>query len=88
MPKVQIQETSLGFLRRLKKNNNRDWFAKNKETFIEVKNNLEAFADALLTGLKTHDLIETPSGKKSLYRIYRDVLWRQNSLSYLFKRQF
>lgn len=82
MPKVQIQATSLDFLKRLKKNNNRDWFAKNKETFTGVKNNMEAFADGLLTGLKAHDLIETPSGKKSLYRIYRDVRFSADKTPY------
>jgi uncharacterized protein (TIGR02453 family) len=82
MPNVQILETSVGFLKRLKKNNNRDWFANNKDAFLQVKENLEAFADALLADLQTHDLIETPSGKKSLYRIYRDVRFSADKTPY------
>lgn len=80
--KVQIQPSSLRFLQLLKKNNNRDWFAKNKEQFIQAQTDLEKFADTLLTQLNSHDLIETPSGKKSLHRIYRDIRFSADKTPY------
>jgi uncharacterized protein (TIGR02453 family) len=82
MKQVQIQGTSLRFLQLLKKNNNREWFAKNKELYIQAQNDLEIFAGALLTELSRHDLIETPSGKKSLHRIYRDTRFSADKTPY------
>jgi uncharacterized protein (TIGR02453 family) len=82
MKKAQIGESSLYYLQRLKKNNNRDWFLTNKALYIQAQNNLEQFAEALLHELNTHDLIETPSGKKSLHRIYRDTRFSADKTPY------
>ena len=68
-----IPASSLEFLKKLHKNNNREWFAKHKEVYLGELNYLEVFADALLQDLNKEDVIDTPSGKKSLHRIYRDV---------------
>lgn len=72
----------LTFLSKLKKNNNRDWFNKNKELFFQEQYIVERFADRLLAELNTHDLIETLSGKKSLYRVYRDVRFSKDKTPY------
>lgn len=82
MQKAQILESSLQFLKLLKKNNNRPWFITNKELFLRAQTNLEIFAGALLTALNTHDLIETPTGKKSLHRIYRDTRFSADKTPY------
>ena len=79
---IIIPSSSLSFLKTLKKNNNRDWFNKNKERFIEEQASVASFADALLALLNTHDMIETPSGKKSLHRIYRDTRFSNNKTPY------
>ena len=68
-----IHTATLDFLKRLKRNNNREWFALHKEEYLAARANVEAFAGALLAAMNTHDTLETPSGKKSLFRIYRDV---------------
>lgn len=67
-----IPASALEYLSLLQKNNNRDWFNSNKETFLEQQKLIENFAEDLLQLLLNHDYIETPSGKKSLHRIYRD----------------
>ena len=36
---MQFEKSSLSYLKNLKLNNNRDWFAENKPTFIEAQNN-------------------------------------------------
>jgi uncharacterized protein (TIGR02453 family) len=82
MPGQQINVLGFKFLNELKENNNRDWFAVNKDEFQKQQNNIEAFADALLQELNTHDVIETPSGKKSLYRIYRDTRFSNDKTPY------
>jgi uncharacterized protein (TIGR02453 family) len=72
----------MDFLRKLKKNNNRDWFNTHKDEFLKEQQLIETFADALLTELNSHDLIETPSGKKSLHRIYRDTRFSKDKTPY------
>lgn len=61
------------FMRMLAANNNREWFAAYKDAYQKELGLVEHFADALLNDLQTHDVIETPAGKKSLHRIYRDI---------------
>jgi len=43
---------------------------------------LKVFADRLLSEINVHDLIETPSGKKSLHRIYRDTRFSKEKIPY------
>ena len=68
-----LPASCLDFMRVLKDNNAREWFAQNKEAYQTELGYVEAFADALLKNINTHDFIETPTGKKSLHRIYRDT---------------
>lgn len=65
--------SSLNFLEDLKKNNDREWFNVHKAEFQIEQARIEQFVDGLLQLLNLHDVIETPSGKKSLYRPYRDI---------------
>ena len=80
--KPLIPKSSLDFLNLLKKNNDRDWFNNHKEQFIKEQHFIELFANALLEELNTHDVIETPSGKKSLHRIYRDTRFSKEKTPY------
>ncbi len=82
MKKPAINKTSMEFLKKISKNNNRDWFAKHKEKYSEAHENIITFADALLLEMQKHDNIETSSGKKSLYRIYKDVRFSKDKTPY------
>lgn len=77
-----IHESGFTFLNKLKKNNNREWFNAHKEEYLEELKHVEAFAQALLNDLNVHDHIETASGKKSLYRIYRDTRFSEDKTPY------
>jgi len=79
---IVIPSSSLDFLKSLKENNNREWFNARKEEFIKQQSFIEKFADALLENLSVHDLIETPSGKKSLQRIYKDTRFSKEKIPY------
>jgi uncharacterized protein (TIGR02453 family) len=68
-----IYPATLSFLSTLKLHNNREWFANHKDEFARGQSNVIEFADRVLENLHKHDVIETISGKKSLYRIYRDI---------------
>jgi uncharacterized protein (TIGR02453 family) len=77
-----IPASSIEFLKLVKKNNNREWFNKNKSRYQEEHEHIIAFADALLLEMNKHDVIETPSGKKSLHRIYRDTRFSKEKTPY------
>ena len=79
---VQIPASALEFLQLVKKNNNRDWFNANKERYLAEHGHLVAFADALLLQMNMHDQLETPDGKKSLHRIYRDTRFSKEKTPY------
>ncbi|KIO77533.1 hypothetical protein TH53_08830 [Pedobacter lusitanus] len=79
---ITIRSSGFDFLNQLKKNNDREWFNTHKEEFQQEQEYIETFADALLKELNTHDVIETPSGKKSLYRIYRDTRFSKDKTPY------
>lgn len=77
-----ITNLTFDFLKDLKKNNNRDWFQENKKRYEESHKEVYTFADKLIEQLNKKDVIETPSGKKSLFRIYRDVRFSKNKDPY------
>jgi uncharacterized protein (TIGR02453 family) len=79
---VTINKETIQFLKTLSKNNNRDWFNKHKNKYEVARANMIDFADALLAEMNKHDNIETETGKKSLYRIYRDVRFSKDKTPY------
>ncbi|MFH6997771.1 DUF2461 domain-containing protein [Flavobacterium sp. FlaQc-57] len=70
---IIIPKSSLDFLHQLKENNNKPWFETNKPKYLIELNHIETFAGALLHELSKTDVLKTTSGKKSVYRIYRDI---------------
>lgn len=80
---MQISKSNIDFLKQLSKNNNRDWFQANKaNAYQSALDNTIAFADCLLLEMKKHDNIETVTGKKSLYRIYKDIRFSKDKTPY------
>jgi uncharacterized protein (TIGR02453 family) len=77
-----INKESFDFLKNLSKNNNRDWFNKHKELYIQSHQNIIAFADALLAEMNKHDKIAAATGKESLFRIYKDVRFSKDKTPY------
>jgi uncharacterized protein (TIGR02453 family) len=70
------------FLSSLKANNNREWFEENKDRYKEAHQNAIVFADALITEMNKVDYIDTVSGKKALFRIYRDMRFTKDKTPY------
>ena len=81
MPSI-IQQSTLNFLKELSKHNDRDWFNQHKEKYRQAQENASQFADQLIVLMNRHDRLETPSGKKSLYRIYNDVRFAKDKSPY------
>ncbi len=82
MKEVLIPKTSLSFLKELNKNNNRVWFNDHKDKYLLARAPIVNFAELLIQKMNKTDHIETPSGKKALYRIYRDVRFSKNKTPY------
>lgn len=82
MPDQYNLDSTLKFLTSLDKHNNREWFGEHKDEYLKAQDQMILFADALLSEMQKHDHIETHSGKKSLFRIYRDVRFSKNKLPY------
>ena len=79
---AMIEPATYTFLRQLAANNDRDWFAANKQRYEASRHNVAEFSDELIQRLKRTDLISTENGKKSLFRIYRDVRFSKNKDPY------
>ncbi|MEM9930856.1 MAG: DUF2461 family protein, partial [Bacteroidota bacterium] len=78
----QIKKSTLTFLKNLAKTNDREWFQTNKKLYEAARENVAEFAQELLNRLAETDMLETENGKKSLYRIYRDVRFSKNKAPY------
>ncbi len=77
-----LKKENFLFLKKLSGNNNREWFNDHKEQYTKVHDNLVCFAECLLDEMNKHDKIETPSGKKGLHRIYRDIRFSKDKTPY------
>lgn len=79
-----IKTETLTFITDVAANNNREWFAENKERYEVAKTDVLAFVDQLIPKLAAADpefSVETQS-KKCLLRIYRDVRFSKNKDPY------
>lgn len=78
-----IQATSLKFLKDLAKNNNREWFEKNRSKYEDTKADFIALTDAVIKQLaKKDNTIADQVGKDCIYRINRDVRFSKNKAPY------
>jgi len=77
-----IPASVFSFLKDLKANNNREWFQENKERYQAQYDVAAQFAEDLLQRMKQVDNIETVSGKKSLFRIHKDVRFSKDKSPY------
>ncbi len=79
---LSIEKQTLEFLKDLSKNNNREWFSKNKSSYLKAQENVIQFLDHLIVKMNQHDSLDTHSGKESLYRIYNDVRFAKDKSPY------
>lgn len=77
-----IEKSTFEFLIKLKRNNNREWFQKNKQLYLTAQANVASFIDQLILEMNKHDQIQTTSGKESLYRVYNDVRFSADKTPY------
>lgn len=73
----------LKFLKAVGKNNNRDWFEKNKPTYLKAKDGFDDFLEALHKDLlKFDESLANVNPRKAAFRIYRDVRFSKDKRPY------
>ncbi|WEK69772.1 MAG: DUF2461 domain-containing protein [Candidatus Chryseobacterium colombiense] len=78
-----ISPEVFGFLKKLNKNNNREWFTENKNLYTESQQNVIAFLEDLLKEMSEFDEeLAKIDAKKSLFRIYRDTRFSKDKIPY------
>ncbi len=71
------------FLKKLSRNNNREWFEKNKTTYLTIKAEFETFVGDVLHEMIPHDpSLEGLDPRKLTFRIYRDIRFSKDKTPY------
>ena len=78
-----MQPSTLQFLKALKKNNNKEWFDKNRDKYENAKQDYLVFVAEVLDGLKLKDTtLQFLEPKQCVFRINRDVRFSKNKDPY------
>lgn len=78
-----LQKTTLDFLKKLSKNNNKEWFDKNRPSYELVKKDMQQFTDALIKEIAKFDpAVAHLTSKDCTFRINRDVRFSKNKDPY------
>ncbi|MGK0376768.1 DUF2461 domain-containing protein [Patiriisocius sp. Uisw_017] len=73
-----VPKQSFDFLKKLAKNNHRDWMTENKKEYLESEKMLKQFYAEILSGLSETDEIE----KQKIFRINRDIRFSKDKTPY------
>ncbi len=73
-----VPRNTISFLKKLKLNNNRDWFNDNKDEFKDIQSGVKTFAQDVNDSLNVSDNIE----KFKIFRIYRDLRFSKDKTPY------
>ena len=78
-----LAKETVDFLKKLAKNNNRDWFNANKNAFVRANDNVIALTGELMSRISKFDPeIAGLDPKSCVFRIYRDVRFSKDKSPY------
>ena len=78
-----VQASTLQFLEKLAKNNNKDWFDKHREEYATAKKDFESLVTRLLDELCTIEpALANQTHKDCIFRIFRDVRFSKDKTPY------
>lgn len=78
-----MKRSTLDFLKKLERNNNRDWFNEHKNLYTEAREDVLLFVEELIREIATFDKeMSGLDAGKSLFRIYRDTRFSHNKDPY------
>lgn len=82
MPAI-ISTKTFDFLKKLTKNNNREWFNENKNLYTDSQENVITFLEELVKEMSGFDQeLAKIDAKKALFRIYRDTRFSKDKIPY------
>jgi uncharacterized protein (TIGR02453 family) len=79
-----LQQSTLEFLSKLTKNNNKPWFDKNKAAFLAAKEDVEEFVTVLKKAMAAsiEPALANQDTKDMIFRIYKDVRFSKDKTPY------
>lgn len=82
-----IDQSTIAFLKKLSKNNNKPWFDANRPAYQEARSNFELFIQKVIDSFGKQDAsIAMLTAKECMFRINRDVRFSKDKAPY--KRNF
>ena len=80
---VKIQESTIEFLKDISRNNDRDWFIKNRRRYDDAKINFESLIQAVINYIaETDPSFNGLEAKSCTYRINRDIRFSNDKTIY------
>ncbi|RMZ58834.1 DUF2461 domain-containing protein [Chryseobacterium nematophagum] len=80
---AMLSQKTFDFLKKLSKNNDREWFNENKKLYTEAQENIISFLEELIKEMGSFDEeLAKIDAKKSLFRIYRDTRFSKDKAPY------
>lgn len=74
---------ALTFLSQLKKNNHKEWFEKNKNSYLEIKDEFNGLIEKYIKEISKFDLsVKALEPKHCVFRIYKDVRFSKDKTPY------
>jgi len=78
-----IKKSTLDYLKAIGKNNNRDWFLKNKELYNDARGNFESFVQNLINEITVFEpVMKGLEVKSCVYRFNRDIRFSNDKSPY------
>jgi len=78
-----INKSTLEFLSDLKRHNDREWFQKNRNRYLEAKSSYESFIQAVMTKITEFDpILKGLEASSCMYRINRDIRFSNDKTLY------
>jgi uncharacterized protein (TIGR02453 family) len=78
-----VTNTITDFLKKLKKNNNKEWFDKNRPAFENAKADYIALIDKIIKQMQTFDpTLVNNTSKEAIFRMNRDVRFSKDKTPY------
>ena len=78
-----IKKSTLDFLNQIKSNNNRDWFLKNRQAYLEARENFESFVQKLIDEIiEFEPIMKGLEVKSCVYRFNRDIRFSNDKSLY------
>ncbi|RNA63104.1 DUF2461 domain-containing protein [Chryseobacterium nematophagum] len=78
-----LSQKTFDFLKKLSKNNDREWFNENKKLYTEAQENVISFLEELIKEMGNFDEeLAKIDAKKALFRIYRDTRFSKDKSPY------